>query len=60
MGVSALAVLLFIQNNSKFKNRLKHACKPLSMFIGKFRRLGTRYKGLFSAANILQIAEIVF
>ena len=55
--------IIFIQNNSKFKNNLKHAnlgpCKFISiMHISSLASLGD--KGLFrSANNILQITDAV-
>ena len=54
---NSLIALLFNQNNSWFKNKLKHAC---------LRRcevhLDSAYledEGLFRSANILQIADVV-
>ena len=54
----------FIQNNSKFKNKLKRALIPLSMLsscisILHLYREGQDIKGLFKSANILQIAVAV-
>ena len=53
--------LLFIQNNSKFKNKLKHAylgrCYVHIGISSLSRSLGD--KGLFRSANILQIADVV-
>ena len=53
---NSIIVLLFIQNNSQFKNMAKHAYLHRSIdvkFIFDSARLG-----LFSSANILQIADV--
>ena len=53
----SLIVLLFIQNNSWFKNKLKHA------FLRRCQvHLGSGFledKGLFRSASIVQIADVV-
>ena len=46
---NSVTVLLFIQNNSQFKSKAK-TCLPPSMFSARL--------GLFSSANILQIADL--
>ena len=55
---NSIIVLLFLQNNSKFKNKLKHAnldrCIDNASLSGS---LGD--KGLFRSANILQTADVV-
>ena len=53
---NSIIVLLFIQNNSQFKNMAKHTYLHRSIdvkFIFDSARLG-----LFSSANILQIADV--
>ena len=56
-------VLLFIQNNSYFENKLKHAyLHPHSLrFIFDVTCLSANSgdKGLFRSASILQIADVV-
>ena len=48
----SIIVLLFIQNNSQFKNKAK-TCLPPSMFTFESARLG-----LVSSANIFQVADV--
>ena len=49
----SLIALLFIQNNSQFKNKLKHAYVHLDSAC-------LEDKELFRSANILQIPDVVF
>ena len=51
---NSIIVLLFIQNNSLFKNIAK-TCLPPSMLSSPSI---VHVKGLFSSANILQIADV--
>ena len=55
---NSIIVLLFLQNNSKLENKLKHAnlgrCIDNASLSGS---LGD--KGLFRSANILQTADVV-
>ena len=55
--LNSLIVLLFIQNNSWFKNKLKHAyvCRCYVHLDSACLEV----KGLFRSANMLQIADVV-
>ena len=52
-----LIALLFIQNNSQFKNKLKHSYLRRCYF--HLDSACSEDKGLFRSANILQIADVV-
>ena len=52
-------VLLFIQNNSQFKNKLNNAYLRRCL-VHVYREGQKIKKGLFRSANILQIADVVF
>ena len=53
---NSITVLLFIQNNSYFKNMAEHAYLHRSIDV-KFV-FDSAHLGLFSSANILQIADV--
>ena len=55
----SIIVLLFIQNNLWFKNKLKHAFDVKFIFDSACLSASLGDKGLFSSANILQIASVV-